>query len=108
MHLLYPLVISALLFGTGVYGVLGRRNAVLVLMGVELMLNAVNLDLVAFDVSLRDTVHTGQSFTLFVIAIAAAEVGVGLAIVLNLFRLRATSAVDAYDELAEPDAREVA
>ncbi|MFL6078203.1 MAG: NADH-quinone oxidoreductase subunit NuoK [Mycobacteriales bacterium] len=108
MHLLYPLVISALLFGVGVYGVLARRNAVLVLMGVELMLNAVNLDLVAFDVYLRDAVHTGQSLTLFVIAIAAAEVGVGLAIVLNLFRLRATVAVDAYDELAEPDTREVA
>ena len=57
MHLLLPLVLSALLFSLGVYGVLARRNVVLVLMSVELMLNAVNLDLVAFDVYLRDALH---------------------------------------------------
>jgi NADH:ubiquinone oxidoreductase subunit K len=103
MRLLFPLVLSALLFAIGVYGVLARRNVVLVLMSVELMLNAVNLDLVAFDVWLRDALHAGQSLTLFVITIAAAEVGLGLAIVLQVFRQRATVAVDALDELAEPD-----
>jgi NADH-quinone oxidoreductase subunit K len=94
MHVVYPAVISALLFSVGVYGVLARRNAILVLMSVELMLNAVNLNLVAFDVWLRDQLHGGQVLTLFVIVIAAAEVGVGLAIVLQLYRLRASVAVD--------------
>ncbi len=113
MHLALPVVLAALLFSVGVYGVLARRNAVLVLMSVELMLNAVNLNLVAFDVWLRDTLHSGQSFALFVVALAAAEVGVGLAIVLQVFRVRATVAIDDLDELAEapydvetPDARE--
>src|SRR5205814_1619384 len=73
MHLVYPLVVASLLFGIGVYGVLARRNAVLVLMSVELMLNAVNLNLVAFDAWWRDTAfHSGQVFALFVIVIAAA------------------------------------
>lgn len=103
MHLLYPLLLSVLLFATGVYGVLARRNAVLVLMSVELMLNAVNLDLVAFDAWLRDTLHGGQSLTLFVITIAAAEIGVGLAIVLQVFRLRSTVAVDDLTDLRDPD-----
>lgn len=102
MHLAYPLVLAALLFAVGVYGLLARRNAVLVLMAVELMLNAVNLLLVSFDVWRRDALHTGQSLTLFVIAIAAAEVGVGLAIVLQVFRLRARVAIDQPSELAEP------
>ena len=104
MHLVYPLVLSALLFAVGVYGLLARRNAVLVLMSVELMLNAVNLDLVAFDAWLRDSLHSGQVFALFVITIAAAEVGIGLAIVLQVFRLRATVAIDDLDDLVEPDA----
>ncbi len=91
MHLAYPLVLSALLFAIGVYGVLARRHAILVLMSVELMLNAVNLNLVAFDVWLRDALHGGQVLTLFVITIAAAEIGLGLAIVLLVFRNRATS-----------------
>jgi NADH-quinone oxidoreductase subunit K len=103
MHLLYPLVLAALLFAVGVYGLLLRRNTVLVLMSVELMLNAVNLLLVAFDVWLRDSLHTGQSLTLFVIVIAAAEVGLALAIVLHVFRLRLSVAVDDLDLLHEPD-----
>jgi NADH:ubiquinone oxidoreductase subunit K len=78
------LLLSAFLFVTGVYGVLARRNGVLVLMSVELMLNAANLNLVAFSAYLHDV--TGQVFALFVIAIAAAEVGVGLAIVLLIYR----------------------
>ncbi|MDI2126961.1 NADH-quinone oxidoreductase subunit NuoK [Yinghuangia seranimata] len=104
MHLVYPLVLAVLLFGIGLYGVLARRNAVLVLMSVELMLNAVNVNLVAFDMWLRDTLHAGQALTLFVITIAAAEIGLGLAIVLMIFRNRATSDVSALRDLAEPGA----
>jgi NADH-quinone oxidoreductase subunit K len=104
MHVLYPLVVAVLLFSCGVYGVLARRNAILVLMSVELMLNAVNLNLVAFDVWLRDRIHGGQVLTLFTIVIAAAEVGLGLAIVLLVFRNRQTIDVDRLRALAEPDA----
>lgn len=101
MHLLYPLVLAALLFSVGVYGVLARRNAVAVLMSVELMLNAVNLNLVAFDAWLRDAVQAGQVFALFVVTIAAAEVGVGLAIVLLVFRNRESAEIDTVDSLGE-------
>ncbi|GLX18197.1 MULTISPECIES: NADH-quinone oxidoreductase subunit NuoK [Streptomyces] len=101
MHLAYPAVLAALLFATGLYGVLARRNAILVLMSVELMLNAVNLNLVAFDVWLRDTLHAGQALTLFTIAIAAAEIGIGLAIVLMVYRNRGTSDVDKLRDTAE-------
>jgi NADH-quinone oxidoreductase subunit K len=94
MHLAYPAVLAALLFCTGLYGVLARRNAILVLMSVELMLNAVNLNLVAFDVWLRDTLHAGQALTLFTIAIAAAEIGIGLAIVLLVYRNRGSADID--------------
>ncbi|MEV7345552.1 NADH-quinone oxidoreductase subunit NuoK [Streptomyces sp. NPDC093544] len=108
MHLAYPAVLSALLFCTGLYGVLARRNAILVLMSVELMLNAVNLNLVAFDVWLsktaQDTLHSGQALTLFTIAIAAAEIGIGLAIVLAVYRNRGTSDIDKLRDTAEgPD-----
>lgn len=108
MHLAYPAVLSSLLFCTGLYGVLARRNAILVLMSVELMLNAVNLNLVAFDVWLskaaRDTLHSGQALTLFIIAIAAAEIGIGLAIVLAVYRGRGTSDIDKLRDTAEsPD-----
>ncbi|GAB3277200.1 NADH-quinone oxidoreductase subunit NuoK [Actinocorallia lasiicapitis] len=103
MHVLYPVVVSALLFSVGIYGVLARRNAILVLMAAELMLNAVNLNLVAFDVWLRDRLHGGQVLTLFTIVIAAAEVGLGLAIVLLLFRNRRTIDVDRQDTLRERD-----
>lgn len=102
MHLLYPLIASAGLFSIGVYGLLARRNLVLVLMSVELMLGGVSLNLVAFDVWLSDALHSGQVLTLMVIAIAAAEVGLGLAIVLQLFRQRDTSAIDELDSLSEP------
>jgi NADH-quinone oxidoreductase subunit K len=107
MHLAYPAVLSALLFCTGLYGVLARRNAILVLMSVELMLNAVNLNLVAFDVWLsktaQDTLHSGQALTLFTIAIAAAEIGIGLAIVLAVYRSRGTSDIDKLRDTAETD-----
>ena len=107
MHLAYPAVLSALLFSTGLYGVLARRNAILVLMSVELMLNAVNLNLVAFDVWLsktaQDTLHSGQALTLFTIAIAAAEIGLGLAIVLAVHRNRGTADIDKLRDTAETD-----
>ena len=106
MHLAYPAVLAALLFCTGLYGVLARRNAILVLMSVELMLNAVNLNLVAFDVWLRDTLHSGQALTLFTIAIAAAEIGIGLAIVLAVYRNRGSSDIDRLRDTAETDAAE--
>jgi NADH:ubiquinone oxidoreductase subunit K len=91
------LVFSVFLFSCGVYGVLARRNAVMVLMAIELMLNAVNLNLVGFAAELRDV--TGQIFALFVIAVAAAEVGIGLALVILLFRNRASINVDEADLL---------
>jgi NADH:ubiquinone oxidoreductase subunit K len=84
MFLTQFLLLAAFLFCVGVYGVLARRNGVLVLMSIELILNAVNINLVAFG-AFRDTV-VGQVFALFVITIAAAEVGVGLAIVLLIYR----------------------
>jgi NADH-quinone oxidoreductase subunit K len=102
MHLAYPAVLAVLLFCVGLYGVLARRNAILVLMSVELMLNAVNLNLVAFDVWLRDALHAGQALTLFTITIAAAEIGIGLAIVLLVYRNRGTSDVDRLTDLADP------
>ncbi len=108
MHVVYPAVVSALLFAIGVYGVLARRNTILVLMSVELMLNAVNLNLVAFDVWLRDRLHSGQVLTLFVIVIAAAEVGLGLAIILALYRNRQTVDLDRLRSLSEPGDTEAA
>jgi NADH-quinone oxidoreductase subunit K len=101
MSMALPLLVAALLFAIGVYGVLARRNAILVLMSVELMLNAVNLNLVAFDAYLRDTLASGQVLTLFVITIAAAEIGLGLAIVLLVFRNRETVDLDQLRELDE-------
>ncbi|NVI88053.1 NADH-quinone oxidoreductase subunit NuoK [Actinomadura sp. BRA 177] len=101
MHLAYPTVVAALLFSVGVYGVLARRNAILVLMSVELMLNAVNLNLVTFDVWYQDKLHGGQVLTLFTIVIAAAEIGLGLAIVLLVFRNRKMIDVDKLRTLAE-------
>jgi NADH-quinone oxidoreductase subunit K len=101
MPLLMPVLLASLLFCVGVYGVLARRNAILVLMAVELMLNAVNINLVAFDAWLRDELLAGQVFTLFVITIAAAEVGLGLSIVLLVFRNRETTQLDELHELQE-------
>ncbi len=99
MSLLGPLLLATFLFCVGVYGVIARRNAVLVLMSVELMLNAVNINLVAFQNLLfpGDDAASGQMFALFVIGVAAAEVGVGLAIVFNMFRNRASVDVDDAD-----------
>ncbi len=97
MQAVYPLTFAALLFCVGVYGVLARRNAVLVLMSVELMLSAVTINLVTFGQIAGDAVLTGQAFALFVLAIGAAEVGVGLGIILLLYRNRATVNIDDAD-----------
>lgn len=102
MHAVYPLVLGALLFSIGLYGVLARRNAIAVLMAVELLLNAVTINLVAFEAILRDRYGMGQIFTLFIITIAAAETGLGLGIVLLLYRQRASADVGEQRELAEP------
>jgi len=91
------LILSAFLFCTGVYGVLARRNGVLVLMSVELMLNAVNINLIAFSAFSREI--SGQVFALFVITIAAAEVGVGLAIVLLIYRNLHSANIDHIEQL---------
>ena len=86
------LLLGAVLFCIGVYGVLVRRNAVLVLMSIELILNSVNINLIAF--ALRAGNVDGQVFALFIIAVAAAEVGVGLAMVLLIYRNRRSIALD--------------
>jgi NADH-quinone oxidoreductase subunit K len=101
IHLASPLLLAAVLAGLGVYGVLARRNAVLVLIGVELMLNAANLLLVAFDAAYGSALHEGQVLTLFVVTIAAAEVGVALAVVLRMFRRRGDVDLQQASELAE-------
>ena len=91
------LLLGAALFAIGVYGVLARRNGVMVLMSIELILNAVNINLVAFGALHQSVV--GQVFALFVITVAAAEVGVGLAIVLLLYRNRASIDLDEVDAM---------
>ena len=89
------LVLAALLFSIGVYGVIARRNGVAILMSIELILNAVSINLVAFSAMWGNL--AGQVFALFVIAIAAAEVGVGLAIVLAIYRNRRSVNLDELD-----------
>ncbi|WP_421121379.1 NADH-quinone oxidoreductase subunit NuoK [Aquihabitans daechungensis] len=89
------LMVAAALFCIGVYGVIARKNGVMVLMSIELILNAVNINLVAF--SAMTGALSGQVFALFIIAVAAAEVGVGLAIVLAIFRNYKTVDLDQVD-----------
>ena len=101
IHLWPVLLLVAVLAGTGVYGVLARRNAVLVLIGVELLLNAGTLLLVATDALFADRLHSGQVLTVFVITLAAAEVGVALAVVLLLYRTRGDVDLQAASELGE-------
>jgi NADH:ubiquinone oxidoreductase subunit K len=91
------LLLSAVLFCIGVFGVIARRNAVLVLMSIELILNSVNLNLIAFAL-MNDNID-GHVFALFVIAVAAAEVGVGLAMVLMIYRNRRSIALDELSEM---------
>ncbi len=98
IELKYYLLISAALFSLGVFGVLTRRNAVNVLMGVELILNSANLNLVAFSRYSSSGID-GQMFAVFVIVVAAAEVAVALAIVLTLYRVLNTVNLDRADTL---------
>lgn len=98
----YYIVLSALLFTVGGVGFLVRRNVIVTLMSIEIMLNAVNLALVAFNrlgSHMTNGAHTGQVFAFFIIAAEAAEVAVGLAIVLSLFRIRRTVRSDEADLL---------
>lgn len=94
MTIIQFVLLASALFSIGLYGVITRKNAVLVLASVEIMLAAVNINLVAFDVYLQDVLHAGQIFSLFIIALAAAEVGIGIAIVLMIYRNRQSADPD--------------
>ena len=96
IHMWLPLTLVCVLAGTGAYGVIARRNAVLVLIGVELLLNAANLLFVTMGSVLDDPLRTGHVLTLFLITITAAEMGVALAVILALFRDRG------HIDLSEP------
>ena len=95
------LVVSALLFAIGAFGFLARRNAILMLICIELMLNAVNLSLVAFNTYLPQTENAGAIFALMIMAVAAAEATVGLGLVIAIIRTRQTPEVDEYADLKE-------
>jgi len=91
------LVLSAVLFCIGLYGVLAKRNAVVILMCIEIMLNAVNIALVAFSRYITPTFLTGQIFAIFVIVVAAAEATVGIAIIITIYRRRESVDIDKFD-----------
>jgi NADH:ubiquinone oxidoreductase subunit K len=95
------LLVSAALFGIGTFGFMARRNAILMLISIELMFNAVNLSLVAFNAFLPPDTNAGAIFALMVMAVAAAEVTVGLALVIAIIRTRQTAEVDQYADLKE-------
>ena len=94
------LVVSAILFALGVYGIVTRKNAVMVLMGIELILNAANINFVAFS-RYGNFGLNGQMFALFVIVLAAAEAAIALAIVLNIYKTYSNVNVDEIDKLKE-------
>ncbi|MSQ25226.1 MAG: NADH-quinone oxidoreductase subunit NuoK [Dehalococcoidia bacterium] len=94
MQLEWVLVVSAILFAIGVYGVLARRNAVMVLLAIELMLNAVNINMIAFAAYLHPTAMVGFVFAVFIITVAAAEVGLALAVILRLYRSKGSANLD--------------
>jgi len=91
------LVLSAVLFSIGLYGVLSKSNAVVILMCIEIMLNAVNIALVAFSRYVVPLLLTGQIFTIFVIVVAAAEAAVGIAIIIAIYRNRQSVDVEKFD-----------
>jgi len=95
------LIVSVLLFGLGAFGFMARRNAILMLISIELMFNAVNLSLVAFNAYLPAHANAGAVFALMIMAVAAAEVTVGLALVIAIIRTRQTPEVDQYSDLKE-------
>ncbi len=98
ISLSWYLLFAAALFSIGLFGVLARKNAIAILMGVELMLNAVNINLVAFW-RYNPVTIAGQAFAIIVFAVAAAEVAVGLALVISIYRRRKTVAADEIDLL---------
>ena len=93
------LIVSSILFCIGIWGLLNSRNAVRVLMSIELMLNAVNLNLMAFSAYVDNNLIQGQVFSIFVITVAAAEAAVGLAILLSLYRNRVTVDMESFNLL---------
>ncbi len=93
------LIVSSILFCIGIWGLLNSRNAVRVLMSIELMLNAVNINLMAFSSYIDNNLIQGQVFTIFVITVAAAEAAVGLAILLSLYRNRVTVDMESFNLL---------
>ncbi len=93
------LLVAAALFALGAYGVLARRNAIAILMSIELMLNAVNINLVAFWRYIEPTFLSGQAFAVFVFAVAAAEAAVGLALIISIYRNRQTVIAEDIDML---------
>ncbi len=95
--LVHYLILSAILFSIGLYGVLAKRNAVIILMCIEIMLNAVNIALVAFSRYVTPLALTGQIFAIFVMAVAAAEAAVGIAIIITIYRNRETINIDKFD-----------
>lgn len=97
MTVIQFVLVGMMLFSIGLYGAITRKNAVLILASVELMLAAVNINMVTFDTYLQDQLHAGQIFSLFIIALAAAEVGIGIAIILLIFRNLQTADVDSLD-----------
>ena len=99
MELYHVELLSAALFAIGIYGVLARRNSVLILMSIELMLNAVNLNAVAYAAFLDPGRLVGQVITIFVITVAAAEVGLAMAIILRLYRIMSTANADEADSM---------
>ena len=108
IHLAGPLLLVSVLAGIGVYGVLARRNAVMVLIGAELLLNSVALLLVTVDAATADPLLSGQVLTLFLVTVAAAEIGLALAVVLLLFRHEASSDLREARSLGETAAGETA
>lgn len=99
VSLAHYLVLSAILFGIGLFGVLVKKNAISVLICIELMLNAVNINLIAFSKYVTPGDFIGQIFAIFVITVAAAEVGVGLAIIIAIYRNRLSVNLDDFDWL---------
>jgi len=99
VSLAHYLVLSAILFGIGLFGVLVKKNAIAVLICIELMLNAVNINLIAFSKYVTPGDFIGQIFAIFVITVAAAEVGVGLAIIIAIYRNRLSVNLDDFDWL---------
>ena len=93
------LIVGALLFGIGVYAIIAQRSAVMILMGIEVLLNAIGLNLIAFWRFVNPGDYSAQIFTIIIVTIGAVEMGIGLAIMMLLYRNRGTVQVDEYDAL---------